>query len=87
MKWASFDWNGDGKIDSWDGAIEIGMINQLVDEQAREDRIQILEKAIRSSGLSSIGNAEFENLCCENGININDFEQCDINEIQRRLNR
>lgn len=87
MKWASFDWNGDGKIDSWDGAIEIGMINQLVDEQAREERIQILTHAIISSGLSHIENAEFAILCQENNIHMDDFQQSDIDEIQRRLNR
>ena len=84
---ASFDWNGDGKIDSWDDAYELSMIMQSVDEQAREDRIRMLTDAIVHSGLTQIGSDEFSRLCSENSVRMADFEQCDIDEIQRRLNR
>lgn len=82
---ANFDWNGDGKIDSWDDVYELSMIMQTVDEQEREDRIRTLTHAIAQSGLSQIGNDEFSALCTENGVRMADFQQCDIDEIQRRL--
>lgn len=84
---AAFDWTGDGKIDSWDDAYELSMIVQSVEEQEREDRIRTLTDAIVHSGLSQVGNAEFDELCRRNGIRMADFQQSDIDEIQRRLNR
>lgn len=84
---ANFDWNGDGKIDSWDDVYELSMIMQSVDEQAREDRIRTLTDAIAHSGLTQIGNDAFADLCSKNGIRMADFEQCDIDEIQRRLDQ
>lgn len=84
---ANFDWNGDGKIDSWDNAYELSMIVQSAAEQEREDRIRTLTDAIVHSGLSQIGNEEFSRLCSENNVRMADFEQCDIDEIQRRLDR
>lgn len=85
MNW-KFDWNDDGKIDGWDTAYETSMIVQMVEEQEREDRIRTLTDAIVHSGLSQVGNEEFETLCRQNGISMADFEQCDIDEIQKRLN-
>lgn len=84
---AKFDWNGDGKIDSWDDAYELSMIMQSVEEQERVDRIRTLTDAIVHSGLSQIGNSEFADLCSRSGVRMDDFEQCDIDEIQRRLDR
>ena len=31
----SIDWNGDGKIDSWDDALEVAMLTQMLDERYR----------------------------------------------------
>lgn len=90
MKWgpfASSDWNGDGKIDFRDDAYEFTMVMQQIDEADRENRIRTLERAIIDSGLSQIGNEEFAALCSQNGIRMHDFEQSDIDEIQRRLER
>lgn len=84
---ANFDWNGDGKIDSWDAAYETSMVVQMVEEQEREERIQTLTNAIVGSGLTQIGNDEFADLCRRNGVRMGDFEQCDIDEIQHRLDR
>lgn len=84
---SKFDWNGDGKIDHWDDVYELSMIMQMTEDQAREDRIQTLEQAIVRSGLSQIGNEEFAALCYENHVRMEDFEQSDIDELQRRLNR
>ena len=36
----SIDWNGDGKIDSWDDALEVAMLTQMLDDDAREERIR-----------------------------------------------
>lgn len=84
---ANFDWTGDGKIDSWDDAYELSLIMQSADDQAREDRIRTMTNAIIHSGLTQIGSDAFADLCSGNGMRMADFEQCDIDEIQRRLNR
>ena len=31
----SIDWNGDGKIDCWDDALEVAMLTQMLDDDAR----------------------------------------------------
>lgn len=90
MSWfdspASFDWNGDGNIDSWDMGIELGVVNSIADDLARCDRVDRMERAIRESGIENIDNAIFERLCDENGLRMRDFEQSDIDELNRRLN-
>lgn len=35
----SIDWNGDGKIDSWDDALEVAMLTQMLDDDAREEPV------------------------------------------------
>lgn len=84
---AAMDWNGDGKIDWMDAGIETGVIMQINDDIQREDRITRMVRAITALGECTIGNAEFEELCRQEGLRMSDFEQWDIDEIQRRLDR
>ena len=42
----SIDWNGDGKIDSWDDVLEVAMLTQMLDDDAREERIRKIVDAI-----------------------------------------
>ena len=42
----STDWNGDGKIDSWDDVLEAAMLTQMLDDDAREERIRKIVDAI-----------------------------------------
>jgi len=80
------DWNGDGVVNSWDDAMFSSMITMQVEDMNREDRISRITRAITSRGVScTIGNEEFEELCRQEGLDMNDFEQSDIDEIQRRL--
>ena len=39
------------------------------------------------SSFCHIGNEEFEELCRQEGLRTEDFDQSDIDEIQRRLDR
>ena len=59
----SIDWNGDGKIDSWDDVLEVAMLTQMLDDDAREERIRKIVDAIVRRGTCHIGNEEFEELC------------------------
>ena len=83
----SIDWNGDGKIDSWDDVLEVAMLTQMLDDDAREERIRKIVDAIVRRGTCHIGNKEFEELCRQEGLRAEDFDQSDIDEIQRRLLR
>lgn len=83
----SIDWNGDGKIDSWDDVLEVAMMTQMLDDDAREERIRKIVDAIVRRGTCHIGNEEFEELCQQEGLRAEDFDQSDIDEIQRRLDR
>ena len=56
-------------------------------DMERDDRISAVTGAIVRSGLSQIDNDSFEMLCIQNGLNMSDFTQNDIYEIQRRLDR
>lgn len=80
---ATSDWNGDGRIDHWDDALETMRLADML----REDRISRLERAIRDSGLEQVGNEEFEVLCAQSGVRVSEFDQSDVDELQRRLNR
>lgn len=82
---ASFDWNGDGTIDNWDMGIELCMMNSISDDLARHDRIDRMAQAIRRSGIENVDNATFDWLCRKNGLQMSDFEQCDIDELRRKL--
>jgi len=84
---ACMDWNGDGVIDSWDAGIELGVVMSIADDLAREERISKMVRAIEAAEQEEIDNESFEQLCLENGLRMRDFEQSDITEIQRRLNR
>ena len=46
----SIDWNGDGKIDSWDDVLEVAMLTQILDDDAREERIRKIVDAIVRRG-------------------------------------
>lgn len=82
------DWNGDGVVDSWDDAMFGSMVMMQVENEMREDRINAVVRAIAGDGVSKhIGNAEFELICASLGLRVSDFDQSDIDEIQRRLNR
>ena len=92
----SIDWNGDGKTDCWDDVLEAAMLTQMLDDDAREERIRKIVDAIVRRGtchigyaflLCHIGNEEFEELCRQEGLRTEDFDQSDIDEIQRRLDR
>lgn len=83
----SIDWNGDGKTDCWDDALEVAMLTQMLDDDAREERISKIVDAIVHRGTRHIGNEEFEELCRQEGLREEDFDQSDIDEIQRRLDR
>ena len=83
----SIDWNGDGKIDCWDDALEGAMLTQMLDDDAREERIRKIVDAIVRRGTCHIGNEEFEELCRQEGLRAEDFDQSDIDQIQRRLDR
>lgn len=83
----NMDWNGDGKIDRWDDVLEVTMLTQMMDDDAREERIGKIVNAIVRRGACHIGNEEFEELCQQEGLCAEDFDQSDIDEIQRRLDR
>lgn len=87
--WTKYDWNGDGKVDSWDDVYELGMLNWMIEDneqRARENRIRKLEYAIIQSGLTSIEREDFQELCRKNGEDIHNFDQSDLDELERRLN-
>ncbi len=81
------DWNGDGKIDRWDDVLEVTMLTQMMDDDAREERIGKIVDAIVRRGTCRIGNEDFEELCRQEDLRMDDFDQSDIDEIQRRLDR
>lgn len=90
MSWGPFtktDWNCDGKIDHLDDAFEFGMFMNMMDGIERDERMDTIVQAIVNSGLSHVGNEEFEELCSQTGLRMSDFTQSDIDEIQRRLDR
>lgn len=64
----SIDWNGDGKIDSWDDVLEVAMLTQMLDDDAREERIRKIVDAIVRRGTCHIANEEFEELCRQEGL-------------------
>ena len=55
----SIDWNGDGKIDSWDDALEGAMLTQMLDDDAREERIR---KIVDASCAAAPAISEMRNL-------------------------
>ena len=86
MNHTDYDYNGDGVIDSLDDNMEMLLFMDLCDSQERDERIDKIVQAIVRDGKNGlIGNAEFEKLCREEGLNANDFGQDDLREIQRRL--
>lgn len=85
MFYASMDWDGNGVIDGYDMGIEIGVVQSIADDLAREERISRMEAAIRSSELEEIDNDSFRELCDQIHIPMSEFEQADITELQRRL--
>ena len=62
-------------------------LTQMLDDDAREERIRKIVDAIVRRGTCHIGNEEFEELCRQEGLRAEDFDQSDIDEIQRRLDR
>lgn len=86
MNWhTNIDWNGDGKCDVWDDALETTFVMGMMDDMDREERISRMVDEIKYDGSPTIDNAIFERLCNKLGYNMNDFNQSDIDEIQRRL--
>ncbi len=87
---AACDWNGDGIIDSWDDALQLQQmlfVQEQMEAEAREYRISRIVAAITRDGEDKqIGNEEFEVLCWQERLSPAEFEQSDIDEIQRRLN-
>ena len=65
----------------------VELCQSVLDDDAREERIRKIVDAIVRRGTCHIGNEEFEELCRQEGLRAEDFDQSDIDEIQRRLDR
>lgn len=81
------DWNGDGRCDHYDDAIEMNIMMDRLDEMERDERIDRMVNAIRLDGSPVVDNEIFERLCNRQGYRMSDFTQSDIDELQRRLNQ
>jgi len=102
---STFDWNGDGRIDSWDDACFSSMVTMQVQEKQREERIAKMVRAISREAQNHqqssycfdddisdteelvIDSDRFEELCRWEGFRMSDFDQSELDEIQRRLER
>jgi len=78
------DFNGDGKIDDFDGLLYSMYLTDQLDQMRYEEKLGKIIRAIKSSSYMYIDNERFEELCDSVGLRMEDFDQSDIDEIARR---